>query len=352
MKVKRLLIPFAAMLFLAGCNSSGGSSKKEKTSSATPTSQEPVPSVQPVPTYNSMPDYGSYSGTPGVAENHLTGISINPNNQTFAFVGETVTIKGSLSPSQSGIPEAERVIHYSVDKPDLGTLTQAEGTINASVECLAAGDLKVTASSFESRYTRELVIHILPNDGTVDMYQPDMSTTGKTNAEKAKFGWANTDDETKKGSSEGDAVLGDHTWHFVRSQPGEIGTYGGAFKFGKASPNNEGSMTFSTTFSKAVKSICLQISSAGGTDPDTGYNLAYGSSTLDAWFGTNEKLAREVSGVTYAAGEECHTSRYSQDENYSYHIINCEGKTGDFTFQLGESVGAIYLKAILVEYSE
>lgn len=387
MKTRRLLIPIMTTLFLASCTggrggrggtsesctsnigtSEGGtsnpgtsestsrgtsfasSSQSSATSQVSSLATSELPSYQSVPVFTNLPSYPSYSGTPGVAENHLTGISINPSNQTYAFVGDSLTIKGSLSPSQSGVPESERFITYSIDKEELGTLSQ-DTALNATVTCLAKGDLTVLAESFESRYTRTLVIHILPNDGSVDMYQPDTSTTTRTEKEKAKFGWDKSSDETKKGDAEGDAELGLHTWHFVRSNPAEIGTYGGGFKFGASSPKNEGSMTFSTTFDAPIKTVVIQMSSTGTTDPETGRNLPYGSSTFDAWFNQDEPLTRTVSGTTYTGDEECYTSRYSTSEYYSFHIIDCEEKSGSFTFKIGESVGAIYLKSILVEYA-
>ena len=342
MKLNRFIVPLVSILFLASCNSASGGGKKEKTTSAEPTSK----TYQPIPSYPDLPDYGDYSGSQGIAPNHLTGITISPNGQTYCFVGDTVTIKGSISPSLSGVPENERIITYTLSNPSLGTLSQPEGTINAEVTCNEPGDLTVFAASFESRYTRELIIHILPNDGSVDFYQPDLSTTTKANKEKGKFGWDNTDDETKKGDASGDAELGSYTWHFERSKPAEISTYGGGFKFGAADAKNEGSMTFSTTFTKNVKSVVLQISSAVAIDQ------TYGSSTFDAWFGTDEHLARTVDGKTYPAGQECHTTRFSTSEYYSFHVVDCQNKSGQFTFQIGASIGAIYLKSILIEYSE
>lgn len=345
MKKKTLIIPIALMFLFVGCTPSSGNGNNKGTS------VEPSPSEQSVPNYDGIPDYGPYSGTPGVGGNQLQTIDITPKGKCYAFVGDVVTIKGTVNGAVSpSIPAEQIPISYTVSDESLVELDQAENSNNVDVTFLAVGDVTITAHSYQNRFTRDVTYHICPTDGSVDYFLPDLSTTTKANKEKAKFGWENTDDDTKKGISEGDAELGSYTWHFVRSERGTVGTYGGGFSFGRG--NKEGRMTFSTTFTRAIKTVVIQCSSASAKDPVTGYSVNHGWSTFDAWFGEDDHLERIVDGVTYAPGEECFTSKFSSDENTSYHTINCNSKTGAFTFELGPSQGAIYLKSILIEYAE
>lgn len=352
MKMRKFFIPVVALFLLAGCNSSSSGNKKTTSES----SQQPAgPSYQPVPTFDSLPEYPEHSGE-GIAENHFQGFSISPNNVTYSNVGETIVVKTSSIKPNLSIPAEELVFSYETNKSGIVNVTPSDDTRQASVECLVAGDVTLTVYSFQKRFNRTLKIRVLPNDGSVDFYQPEVDSSGSIKAaEKAKFGWVSG--TTPGGVASGDAPLGAYTWHFERSNVGSAITGGsGTFKFGAADQGttikHEGKMVFSTTFSRAIKEVVIQCSSAGAKDPDTGYALDYGSSTFNAWFGDNDYLERIVDGKTYASGVECHTSKNTTEESVQYHIINCASKTGSFSFEIGESMGAIYLKSILIEYAE
>ena len=343
MKASRVIIPLISLLFLASCNSSSSSKKASKASA--PAEQ----SNQPVPTFGSLPDYGSYSGTQGIAPAHISGFSITPNAMTYASVNETVTITAKVD-NITTIPEEERTITFTLDDSTKAEL-EVVSNVKVNVKCLQPGTVKITAKSYENRYTRELEIVILPNDGSVDFYIINSSNIA---GEKAKFGYTSS---SKPGNASGDAQLGSYLWHFVRSNPGNINSDSsgsGAMAFGTGS-GPEGTMTFSTSFTKKIKNVIIQTASAAGKDPETGYTLGYGSATLKAWFGTAESpeyLERTIDGKKYGSTEVSHTTKHSNDEPYSYHTIHCLGKTGSFTFEFGPSVGATYLKSILIEYDE
>ena len=346
MNMKKILLPLVAILFLAGCNSGSGSKK-----TSDPTSEKPAgPSYQPVPTFDSLPEYPEHSGS-GIAENHFQGFSISPNNVTYGNVGESFVVKTSNIKPNLSIPAEELVFSYETNKSGIVTVTPSSDTRQATVECLVAGDVTLTVYSYQKRYNRVLKIRVLPNDGSVDFYQPEVDSSGSVKAaEKAKFGWVSG--SVPGGVASGDAELGTYTWHFEREQVGATITGGsGTFKFGTGT-GPEGKMTFSTTFTRQIKEVVIQCSSAGAKDPDTSYSLDYGTSTFNAWFGTDDYLERTVDGVTYAPGVECHTSKNTTEESVQYHIINCLGKTGAFSFEIGASTGAIYLKSILIEYAE
>ena len=357
MKTKFLIIPIVTTLFLVSCQSSnkkrnnstpssGESSETTSGESPTTSSGTPLPSSQPIPSYNNISDYGTYSGTPGMAGPHFSGFSIKPNGMTYAFVGDSIDVTASID-GVSKIPEEEKTITFLISNDSIASLSVIS-TVKASVTCNQVGTVKLTAYSFENRYKKELEIVILPNDGSVDMYQPDFSTDAKGKIEKQKFGWDNSSDEGKKGDASGDAILGSHTWHFVRSQPGEISSYSGAFKFGAGSPKNEGSMTFSTTLSQSIKNIVIQCSSAAAKNPQTQASLGHGCSTFTAKFGENDYLDRTIDGVKYTASETAYTEG---GQVPGYVIVDCQNKSGTFTFELGPSEGAIYLKSILIEYA-
>ena len=351
MNAKKFLTPLVAMLFLAGCNS-GSSGKK----TSDPTSKTPVtPSYQPVPTFDNLPEYDEHTGE-GIAENHFQGFSISPNNVTYGNVGDSFVVKTSSIKPNLSIPAEELVFSYETNKSGVVTVTPASDTRQATVECLEAGDVTLTVYSYQKRYNRTLKIRVLPNDGSVDFYQPEVDSSGSIKAaEKAKFGWVSG--SVPGGTASGDAELGSYVWHYEREIVGSTITGGsGTFKFGAGDSGDtikhEGKMTFSTTFTRKVKEVVIQCSSAAAKDPVTGYSLDHGSATFDGYFGTDDFLERTVEGKTYAPGEECFTAKYSSDEPVQYHIINCAGKTGAFSFVLGESSGATYLKSILIEYAE
>lgn len=348
MNTKKIILPLVALFLLAGCNSSGGK-KTSKASSSQPASK----TNQPIPNYPDLPDYGSYSGEPGVGPEVLKTIDISPKGKCYSFVGDSVTIKGKVNGNVTPkVPAEQGVITYTADKPELVTLEPVENSNNVNVTFNAVGDVTITAHSYEDRFKRTVTYHVNPNDGSVDYYQPETDSSGSIkDAEKAKFGWAKTDDdETKKGNAEGDAQLGLHSWHYKRELLGTVGGYGGGFSFGRG--DKEGKMTFSTTFTKSIKIVVIQCSSATAKDPVTGSSLDHGCSTFDAWFGSEDHLERIVGSTSYPAGTECFTEKFSNEENTSYHTVNCEGKTGSFSFEIGESTGAIYLKSILIEYAE
>lgn len=352
MNIKKIFVPLVAILFLASCNSSNSGGKKSNpASSQTP----PTPSYQPVPTFDNLPEYPEHSGE-GIAENHFQGFNITPSNVTYGNVGESFLVKTrDIKPNLSIAPE-ELVFTYETNKSGIITVTPSADTRQANVECLVAGDVTLTVYSYQKRYNRTLTIRVLPNDGSVDFYQPEVDSSGSIKAaEKAKFGWVSG--SVPGGTASGDAQLGSYTWHYEREIVGSTITGGsGIFKFGAGDSGgtikHEGKMTFSTTFTKQIKEVVIQCSSASAKDPDTGYALDHGSATFNAWFGSNEYLERTVDGQTYAPGVECFTAKYSQDEAVQYHIINCAGKTGAFSFEIGESSGATYLKSILIEYAE
>lgn len=344
MKTKALIIPSLIALFLAGCNSSSSSGKKEKTTSVPPTTNQPVPS------FPDLPDYGDYDGEQGIASDHFQGFGLSPRNVTYANIGDNLVVKtGDIKPNLS-IPAEELVFSYEISNPNIISITPSEDTRSVTLQCLAKGDAVLTAYSFEKRFSRTLKVRVLPNDGTVDFYQPEVDSSGSVKAaEKQKFGWVSGD--APGGVASGDAVFGAYTWHFERSQVGGTITGGqGTFKFGTGTLP-EGKMTFSTNITRAVKEVVVQCASAyNSKDPEA--DTSVGSSTFDAWFGTDDHLTRTVDGKTYAPGETCFTSRNTTEEYVQYHIIDCAGKSGSFTFELGPSVGAIYLKSILIEYAE
>ena len=337
MKTKLFVLPLLSLLLFSGCQSSsshGGGGGSSKSTSRTIVTQI-------IPEYENVSSHGSYTGEPGIAPSHFQGFTIKPTNMTYAQIDETFTVKISVSPNLS-IPAEELIFTYELSVNGIVEITPSSDTRSVDVHCLQKGDVTLTVFSFEKRYNKTLKIRVLPNDGSVDLYQPDFSTDARTKVEKEKFGWDNSSDEGKKGLTQGDATLGNHTWHFVRSQPGEIGVYSGAFKFGAGYPKNEGSMTFTTTINQSIKNIVLQLSSAAGEFTD------HGSSTIAARFGASDYLKRSIGATDYDPSETAYTEKGQVPD---YVIVDCAGKSGEFTFEIGESKGAIYLKSILIEYA-
>lgn len=357
MNTKKIILPLVALFLLAGCNSSGAK-KTSKTSSSQPGSK----TNQPIPSYPDLPSYPDYdpSGA-GIAPNHITAISITPTKEIYARVGDIIPIDGSASgPKDPDDPKntdknkltkeqylKEKTLSFSVDKDThLGVtpLNNKNGIPeDASLKCLAVGDATLTASSYQNRFKRTLLVHILPNDATYDMYETALST----DSEKSKFGFGSTS-YMAKGVSNGVSQLGHLQWRWQRSQPGTISTSSGALSFGTAK-SPEGAMDFYTYFVKPVKSVTFGIASARSDSQTNEYQ--FGSSKLTASLGENS-LSRIAGGKTYEAGEECYTLKGTDDYAVLPHKILCNDQSGDFEVHLSESVGYIRLKYIIVEYAE
>lgn len=335
MKFNRSIVPLVAVLFLASCNSASGGGNKEKTTSTEPTSK----TYQPIPSYPDLPSYGDYSGSKGIAPNHISSISMSPNKEIYARVGDIIPIDGSVS---NGYNDDEKKITFSVDKSSHLLLTTNANNQDATLKCLAAGDATLTAKSYEARYSRSLLVHILPNDGTYDLYETALST----DKEKAKFGYGSTS-YMANGVSNGVSQFGHHSWKWHRNNPKTISTESGALSFGSASAP-EGAWTFSTVFEKPVKKVILGISTARFENQENDYK--FGGSKLTSWLG-DDSLKRIVDGKTYNPGEECYTLRGTEDNSVLPHTIICDDKSGDFGFSLSASGGYIRLKYIVVEYA-
>lgn len=336
MKSKALIIPVLVALFLGGCNST--SSKKDKSSSAT--SSQPTSEFQPIPSYPDMPDYGDYEGEPGVAPNHIQSISINPNKDIYVRVGDVIPVNGSVSPGT--IPTEEKVITYSVSSEQILSLTTSGD--DATVKCLAAGTATLTAKSIQGRYTRNLVVHVLPDDGLYDIYETSLSI----DKEKAKFGWVSTT-TLPNGTRAGISQFGHQSWRWSRSSPAPVSSYGGAVSLGSGN-NPEGAVSFTTWFSKPVKQVLLGIATSKLPDDQAPFYAA-GSSKLTATMNETE-LSRVVAGTTYAPGEECYTLRATDEETVLEHKVLCDNLSGEFTFNLTESTGYIRIRYIVVEFDD
>lgn len=335
MNKKTCIIPLALILLLAGCNTSSNKGNNKKSSS----SVAPAPSEQSVPSYDGIPDYGPYSGTPGVAPNHIQSMAISPNKEIYARVGDIIPIDGSVT---AGYNDEEKIIDFSVDKATHLSVTRKDNKQDATLKCLAVGDATLTATSYQSRFKRYLLVHILPNDENYDLYETALSI----DKERQKFGYGNTSYMTN-GVSNGVSQFGHQTWKWHREKPGKISSYSGAIAFG-TNDSPEGEWDFTTQFVKPVKSVTLGIASSRGSEQIDDYS--FGSVKLTASIGGSE-LSRIVGGKTYAPGEECKTLKGSDDNTVSPHKIVCNDQSGDFRFHLTESAGYIRLKYIVVEYA-
>ena len=337
MKKKTLLIPIMMMFLLVGCQSSGGSKTSKTSTSSGPESKQDVPS------YEDLPEYDSYDPETGpIAPNHLSTMTISPNKEVYARVGDIFTVTTSTSTTFS---EAEKYVEFSVDKQNLLKATAIENPTyhswRADLKCLASGDATLTAKSYEGRYVRQLVVHILPNSEKFDYYE----TALDTDTAKSNFGFISTSVQAE-GLANGISQLGHQNWKWHREKPAKISTSSGALAFGSAS-DNEGGMTFSTHFVKPVKKVTLGIASARDDAQENLY--IFGASKLTATMGETA-LSRVVNNKTYAGTEECYTLKGTDDNTVFPHTILCNDLTGEFTFSLTESAGYIRLKYIVVEY--
>ena len=351
MNTKRIITPIVALFLLAGCTTTrSGKTSKQTTSSLSSASKQPIPSYPDLPSY---PDYDPDDA--GIAPNHITAISITPTKEIYARVGDIIPVNGSVSGPNAALKNddleqylKEKTIHYSVDKTShLGLTVKQNSDLgvdeDASLKCLAVGDATLTAKSWDNRYIRNLVIHILPNDGTYDLYETALTT----DAEKSKFGFQSSS-YLPEGLSNGVSQLGHQQWKWHREKPSSISTSSGALSFGTAN-FPEGAMDFSTYFAKPVKSVTLGLSTARFPIQDNDYS--YGGSKLTASLGENS-LTRVVGGKTFAPGEECYTLKGTDDNVVLPHKILCNDQSGNFEFHLSASGGYTRIKYIVVEYAD
>ncbi len=336
MNTKKIILPLVALFLLAGCNSGS-----KKTSKKSGTSQSPTPSEQKIPSYDGLPDYGEYEGTPGVGENHIQSISASPNKTHLAYVGDVFTIDSSVSPSS--IPEEEKVFSYTSSNESIASVKILDEGPDGEVTCLSPGKTTITVYSFEKRFKREIVLTVYEKSDSTDFYQVGTNA----NNDKKKFGWV--DKRYFDGDSAGVTQLGRNFWKFLRSQPSKIATYGGALAFGSANAP-EGSFELSTVFQYPVESVILNCSSAPETDPSTGINTSYGSSTIDSWIGENH-FDITINGTKYSPTSAIHTARGTDDATCSDHIIDCKNMSGEFHVKLGASAGYIRIKSIVINYA-
>ena len=344
--MKKALVTSLLVTFLLCACTSKSSGSKKKTSN-TPTSLVSATSK----TSKSLTSNSGVSGGGIIDESHFKTFNITPTGSLYSHIDETISFKTSFDPGVTKIPAEEAVISYSLSNTAIATLTVNENQRDATVTCNAIGTTVLTAKSFDESVVRTVTIKII-DSSTSDSFQFDLSTDAKKKAAKEVFGWTS---DNKNGNSSGTSTLGNLTWNWTRSKPAEIGTYSVALKFGATGDDkNEGAMTFQTTFSRQVSSIVIECSSTGATVD--GVAMSYGSATIDAKFGDDDYLAREISGTTYAKGVECHTPKFSTVDAPNRYVnpvtILCENKTGQFTFSFGESGAATYLKSILVIYAE
>lgn len=342
MNTKKIILLLVALFLLAGCNSSGGK-KTSKASSSQPASK----TNQPIPSYPDLPSYPDYDPSDaGIAPNHISAISITPNEQYYARVGDVFNVTSSVSTALVNEETNEKVITYSVDKDNYVSVSPYitdKGAYNATISCLAPGDVTLTASSIEGRYKRNCLIHIVPATDEYDIYDPALSM----DKGKGKFGWV--EKRYFNGDTAGIAQFGRNLWKFRRSNPSNIGSYSGAIAFG-SSNYPEGSLEFSTIFQYPVESVIINCSSAPGRDTSSGSNLPYGSSSIDSWIG-DDHFDITIAGKKYSPTSEIHTAKGTDDASYTEHVIDCKNMSGEFHVKLGASIGYIRFKSIVVKYA-
>ena len=342
--MKKALVTSLLVTFLLCACTSKSSGSKKKTSN-TPTSQVSATSK----TSKSLTSNSGVSGGGIIDEKHFKSFTISPAGSLYAYIGETLSFKTSFTPGFSTIPAEEAIISYSLSNTEIATLAVNENQRDAAVTCSALGTTVLTAKSFDESVIRTVTIKII-DSSTSDYFQFDLSTDAKKKASKSIFGWT-ADNEI--GDSSGTSTLGNITWNWTRSKPAKIGTYSIALKFGEGTSNAEGSMTFQTTFTRQVFSVIIECSSTKATVD--GETMSYGSSTIDAKFGHDDFLDRQINGTTYSKGNVCYTPKYSTTDASVYVTpvtILSENKTGQFTFTFSESAASIFLKSILVIYAE
>lgn len=327
-------------VILAGCNSGSKSTKKKSSSSSQPDSSE----VTPV---NPAPPIDDHEGTPGegeVADKHITGISMKytkdffmQNKTTLDF---SVTFKGGGGDDEKGIDwkssnEKVLLVEPNPDKTSQCVLT-----------ALKEGTSTLTArSQYNRSLTDEVTITVIDNSDYTYFWQIDKTGDNKNDANKF-----NGDDGRAR--SEGTVTLSGMEWNFKFDTPTKNVGGGQSLTFGsKADPY--GNVEFSTENTRYIRKISvLCSSSAAHYNTGSGYGKSgdEGTSHITISVG-NTKYVNDVATPKYSTDQPLDTVT---GEEFNDKVL-----TGDIKIHFSPTYydpetkvnsGAIYLKAIIIEY--
>ena len=327
-----------ASLILSGCNLTRGrsSGRKKSTSEYQPTST--VPYVPP----EGEPD------EPGKADNHITKITMKYTKDFFMQVGDELDFSVTFT---GGGPDSEKEVQWESSNPNVLKVETQAKTSQCILYALREGSATLVARSlFNRSLTDDVTITVIDNSDYT--YFWEMNKTGDTKNDNKLF---NGDDGKTK--TDGTVQLGYGSrkleWEYHFDTPDKNVGGGQALTFGSSS-QPYGNVELRTTNSRKIRSISVLCSSSGShIDDGSNYGTStdYGSSYISITIGD------------YKYVDHIHTPKYSTDQpldTVTGGVFNDGLLTGDITIHFTPTIknvaqpdvqgGAIYLKAIIIEY--
>lgn len=337
-RLKALLLmclPIASLI-LSGCNLTRGGNKKKK-SSSTDTSTT-VPYIPP----EGDPD------DPGTADNHITKISMKYTKDFFMQVGDELDFSVTFT---GGGPESEKGIQWESSNPNVLKVETQVKTSQCVLTALREGSSTLVArSTFNRSLTDDVTITVIDNSDYT--YFWEMNKTGETKSDNKLF---NGDDGKTK--TDGTVQLGYGNrkleWEYHFDTPTKNVGGGQSLTFGSSSAPY-GNVDLVTKNSRKIRSVSVLCSSSGSHIDDGsqyGTSTDYGSSYISITIGNTKYI------------DNIHTPKYSTDQpldTVTGGIFNDGSLTGDIHIHFSPTIknvaepdvqgGAIYLKAIIIEY--
>lgn len=301
---KSLIILFPALVAVAlgGCHGGGGEESSESsTTSTTTTSASSKPTSSGDPT------------TPTGADQHVTGINIDPTKNFMTQVGLTRLI--SVSFNGSPTDPTEKAVKWEVDKPSIAKIELVDKGYytNANVTFLTTGTVKITVTSqYNTMYKKSVEATVVDNDEYTYLWNCAKDDKGKfTTIDASDPVPIVTDDNVE---------LNGATWN-VKRYAAYKSAYGSqTLQFGYGSKENgEGQIDFTLANSKEIEFVEVGCSSKAkviGQD-DQGHDITEekGSSKIsisvggtsyltngDTVKGDNPEKVRTPARNTYASG--------------------------------------------------
>ena len=269
---------------------------------------------------------------PETPTQHATSISQTPNAPFYLKIGETREISVSLSPSPT--LASEKTFTWSKNNDNISYVVDSKNTNKVKVTGLTAGVTELLAQndfnySLKKTFTIKVIDFDIENDY---LWQYE-------SADRKQFGY---DYQTAKlGTVEGDAKLGDLTWHYTRSKTTSLQSSMGAIGFGKGE-EPETHIHLETENIRLIEKFTIEAASAK--------SLAKMTIKVGETYYLNEKVVPadswDVIG-TITSDPVLPTDGKIEIDIYTPEMD--KSRIDDPTYQ---KPGAFYLKSILVNYKE
>ena len=251
MKKKSLLIlPILGAFLLAGCELQIGSLHIGGKKNNEPEQQQEQEQKQ-----NDQQSGGDQSGNtdPGEIYQHATKLDKDPKAPFYLKVGETRQISVTLSPSPT--LAKEKTISWSLTGNFLTYQVDSERTNKVSITGVSPGVAYLKATNdYNDTLTQTFTIKV------IDFDEENAYLWQYESSDRYEFGYQNAEG-LKNGTAEGDAKLGDLTWHYTRSRVTSLQSTKGAIGFGKGKEPEE-HIHLETTTDRLVDKFTIEAASA------------------------------------------------------------------------------------------